>query len=416
MAKVTATLQLNENGADRVDSIASNFEINNVSQPLGWKNTTRSKGANAIVIGANEYKIGADGWSLLPETGYNGYRFRAITDANGYAGDIKIVFTGENIDSLTIYGDEAANQFPTLVVLDEGAAGERSVTSDDLVLSVVFDSPASSHSVTIKRWNRPYYNPCITYIEIFPSKISFDKYWINTIESEASSTNDASGLFYGVIPNTGRVELIDYNGELEDYSRAGFLNKDVFTLDIYFNGKLVQSHTTAESPYFDANGQIDISVTNPLSKWQEAKFNGYTVLNGYTITAYALLSNMLMNSTGSTYTQADVDAMLQTVINIGSEELTVKAYLESIVIPGISGGLKVQASSLYSAVAKVCALAQLQVCANDNGGIVFVNARPLATKAELNNIVVLPRKVQFSSFDYNILLTNAYTQVSITEA
>jgi hypothetical protein len=56
------------------------------------------------------------------------------------------------------------------------------------------------------------------------------------------------------------------------------------------------------------------------------------------------------------------------------------------------------------------------VYANDNGEIVFVNARPLATKAELDNIIVLPRKVQFSSFDYNILLTNAYTQVSITEA
>lgn len=416
MAKITALLQLNENGADRVDSVSSPFQVNNVSKPLGWNNTTRSKGANAIVIGAGEYKIGADGWYLLPASGYNGYRFNAITDADGYAPDIKLVFTGENIDSLTIYGDEAANQYPTLVVLDEGEDGEKSVSSDDLVLSVVFDEPAASHSVTIKRWNRPYYNPCITYIEIFPAKISFDKYWINTVESDTSATNDASGLFYGVIPNTGHIELVDYNGELSDYSRGGFLNKDVFTLDIFYNGKLLQSHTASDSPYFDAQGQFDITVTNPLAKWQDAKYGGYTVLNGATITAYALLSHMLMNSEGSTYTQADVDMMLQTEINVGDSEMTVEEYLQSIVIPGVSGGLQVRASSLYAAVNKICTLAQLQVYAKDDGQVTFANARPLATAEELGNVIVIPSRLQFSSFDYNILLTNAYTQVSITEA
>lgn len=413
MAKVKAVLQLNENGAGRVDSVESTTSVNNTSKPLGWNNTSRNEGANAITIGGN-YKIGDSG-VLLGSSGYNGYRFQAITDANGYAGDIKIVLSGEDIDSLTIYGDEKANQYPTLVVIDEGTSEEKTVEDDDPKLSVVFGAPAATHSITIKRWNRPYYNPCITYIEIFPKEITFDKYWITLAETEAASTNDASGLFYGIIPNTGRLELIDYNGELGDYSRGGFLNKDVFTIDIYYNGKLLQSHTASDSPYFAANGQIDIAVTNPLSKWQDAKFNGYTVLNGYTITAYALLSNMLMNSTGSTYTQADVDAMLQTVINIGSEELTVKAYLESIVIPGISGSLKIYATSLYSAVEKICTLAQLQVLAKDDGTIAFVNARPLATAAELANVIVIPRHSQFASFDYNFLLTNAYTGVSITE-
>lgn len=413
MAKVTAVLQLNENGAGRVDSVESTTSVNNTSKPLGWNNTYRNEGANAITIGGN-YKIG-DSAELLGSSGYNGYRFNAITDANGYAGDIKIVFRGEDIDSLTIYGDEKANQYPTLVVIDEGTSDEKTIEDDDSKMSIVFDAPAATHSITIKRWNRPYYNPCITYIEIFPKEITFDKYWITLAETEAASTNDASGLFYGIIPNTGRLELIDYNGELGDYSRGGFLNKDVFTIDIYYNGKLLQSHTASDSPYFAVNGQIDIAVTNPLAKWQEAKFNGYTVLNGSIITAYALLFNMLMNSTGSAYTQADVDAMLQTVINIGSEELTVKAYLQSIVIPGISGGLKIQASSLSSAVEKICTLAQLQVCAKDDGTIAFMNARPLATAAELANVIVIPRHVQFSSFDYNFLLTNAYTGVSITE-
>lgn len=415
MAKITAILQLNENGADRVDALYSPQSLNNVSAPLAWNNTTKNKGANAIAIGST-YKIGQSGWYLLPKTGYDGYRFRAITDANGYAPDIKIVFTGENIDSLTIYGDEAANQFPTLIVLDEGEDGEKSISSGDNVLSVVFDEPAESHSITFKRWNRAYYNPCITYIEIFPSKMTLDKYWINFVESESSSTNDASGLFYGVIPNTGRIELLDYNGELSDYSRGGFLNKDVFGIDIYYNGKLLQSHTASDSPYFDVQGRFDISVTNPLSKWQEAKYAGYTIAYGSTITAYALLSHIMINSEGSSYTQADVDLMLQTVINTGDAEMTVKDYLQSIIIPGAAGGLKVAASTLYVAVTKICSLAQLQVYANDSGNIVFANARPLATAAELSNIIVIPRRLQFSSFDYNILLTNAYTQVSFPEA
>ena len=413
MAKVKAILQLNENGAGRVDSVESATKVNNTSKPLGWNNTTRSMGANAITIGGN-YKIGDSG-VLLGSDGYNGYRFDTITDGDGYADDITIVLHGEDIDSLTIYGDESASQYPTLVVIDEGTSDEKTLEDDDPILSIVFGKPAATHTITIRRWNRPYYNPCITYIEIFPKEITFDKYWINTLESEASSTNDASGLFYGIIPNTGKLELIDYNGEFGDYSRGGFLNKDVFKIDVYYNGKLLQSHTASDSPYFAANGNIDISVTNPLAKWQDAKFNGHTVLNGSETTAYALLSVMLMNSAGSAYTQADVDSMLQTVINVGDEEIAVIDYLKSIKIPGVSGGLKIPASSLYAAVNKICTLAQLQAYAKDDGGVVFVNARPLATAAELANVIVIPRRLQFSSFDYNILLTNAYTDVSITE-
>jgi hypothetical protein len=102
--------------------------------------------------------------------------------------------------------------------------------------------------------------------------------------------------------------------------------------------------------------------------------------------------------------------MLETVINVGDGEYTVKEYLTGIIIPPVT----VTSSTLYNAVRKVCTLAQLQVLADDDGGARFVNARPLATQEEKDNVIVIPRRNQFSSFDYNILLTNAYTNVSIS--
>lgn len=408
MATITAQLRLNENGADRVDNIVSDQPLNNTSRPLAWGNTARNAGFDAITIGG-DYKIGDPGYLLGPD-GYDGYRFNFVTDADGETEDIKIVFEGENIDSVTVYGDTEAGQFPTLITLDEGEDGEKTITSDDAVLSVIFDEPADHHSLTFKRWNRPFYNPAITAIEIFPHFVSFDKYWIASLTTESASTNDPSALFYGAIPNDGNIELVDYNGELSDYSENGFLNKDVFGVDVYYNGKMLQSHTALDSPYFDANGGFELSLTNALAKWQDAKYNGRVVLNGTTITAYALLSDMLINSEGSAYTQQDVDRMLETVINVGYGEYTVKEYLTGIIIPPVT----VTSSTLYNAVRKVCTLAQLQVLADDDGGVRFVNARPLATQEEKDNVIVIPRRNQFSSFDYNILLTNAYTNVSIS--
>jgi hypothetical protein len=109
----------------------------------------------------------------------------------------------------------------------------------------------------------------------------------------------------------------------------------------------------------------------------------------------------------SGFDKEEIDGMLDTVINIGGEDVTVKQYLERIIVEDV----ETVESSLREAVDKICNIALLQVIENDNGEIKFISARPLATQDEKDTAKVIPLRMQKSDFEYEILLSNEYEDV-----
>jgi hypothetical protein len=399
MARISVTLQLNEHGADKITSMTADVGVNNVSKAVVWGSTSRNAGFNGICIG--KWQIGEAGYLIAQSTGYNGFLF-SPTDSDGN-GELEITFTGTAIDSITFYGDPSSGQWATEAILDEGTLYETTTFSDDYVWSIIFSEPASSHTVKFTKWERPNYNMLFTHIEIFPNTMTFDSQSIKEFSSLSQSNSNPKEVFYGVLPNSGSIDIIDRDGELKDYAVEGYLNKQTFTIVISINDQEVQHHITIESPYYNNQRFLELNLTNSLSQWNNINFLGFSY--EFTETLYEVLTSIF--SISLDMESEDVDDMLDTVINIGSEDITVKQYLNRIIIEDID----LEQSSLREAVDKVCNVALLQVIENDEGEIKFISARPLATQDEKDNAKVIPLKMQKKEFEYEILLSNKYEDV-----
>ena len=398
MAKISVKLQLNEHGADEITSMTADVGINNVSKAVVWGSTSRNAGFNGICIG--KWQIGQAGYLIAQSTGYNGFLF-SPTGSDG-SGDLEITFTGTNIDSITFYGDPSSGQWATEAILDEGTLYETTAFSDDYIWSIIFSEPASSHTVKFTKWERPDYNMLFTHMEIFPNTMDFDNKHIKEFTSLSQSNSDPKNVFYGVLPNRGDISLIDRDGELKDYAQAGYLNQETFAITISINDKEVQHHIASDSPYYNNKNLLELDLTNSLSQWDNIKCLGFS--HDFVETLYDTLNTMLSISG---FDEEEIDGMLDTVINIGSEDVTVKQYLERIIVEDV----ETVESSLREAVDKICNIALLQVIENDNGEIKFISARPLATQDELDTAKVIPLRMQKSDFEYEILLSNEYEDV-----
>jgi len=398
MAKISVTLQLNEHGADEITSMTADVGVNNVSKAVVWGSTSRNAGFNGICIG--KWQIGQAGYLIAQSTGYNGFLF-SPTDSDGN-GELEITFTGTAIDSITFYGDPSSGQWATEAILDEGTLYETTAFSDDYIWSIIFSEPASSHTVKFTKWERPNYNMLFTHIEIFPNTMTFDSQSIKEFSSLSQSNSNPKEVFYGVLPNSGSIDIIDRDGEIRDYAVEGYLNKQTFSIVISINDKEIQHHITVDSPYYNNKNLLELDLTNSLSQWDNIKCSGFS--HDFVETLYDILNTMLSISG---FDKEEIEGMLDTVINIGSEDVTVKQYLERIIVKDVEA----VESSLREAVDKICNIALLQVIENDNGEIKFISARPLATQDEKDTAKVIPLRMQKSDFEYEILLSNEYEDV-----
>lgn len=325
---------------------------------------------------------------------------------------VKLIFqNATDLKDIVVYGDKANNQFPTEAVID----GETTIYGDDNEWLVNFLHESDTHTIEFTKWNRANYNACVTLIAVLKGVIDFDKFnGLKSVESLSQSTSSPQDVFYGVLPNSGSVELFDINGELLDLSKEQELGTAKAPVSVFIDDVKVQSHISTDSDYDNNTKILNISLGDPLSFWDEIQYAGYPFpydgnspdISGQS--AYFLLSSVLM-SVG--YSQIDIDKMLDTQIVYGSENEkgTIKDYLQSINIkyPVL------QKDSVRNTIEKFCRLAQLQVFRNDDGEIKFISARPIATKEEVDRAVVVGKKNINGLFSKSIILKNKYQNINV---
>ena len=307
MADIEVRINLNAGvDSDRIDSVDFNQETNNVSKTqsakttkndgqnlISWGNVVKDSDGNIVskVVNGEVVTTGllslADGYvgganaTLGEQGGYNGFVFGVVPENNEYS--VQFTLTGENIDSVTFYGDKTANQFPTRAYLDGDTS--KYIYSDDPEWTIVFPSASSSHTVTFDMWNRVNYNACITHIGVFVNELVLDKRWIKSIESLSQSTGQPREIYYGVTPSSGSIEIIDINGEIKDYINDGILNYDKVPISIFANNKKVQDFISTSSEYqFNNVGYLNSNLSDILNSLDTyysgvLHYNGGSLLN-----------------------------------------------------------------------------------------------------------------------------------------
>lgn len=324
-------------------------------------------------------------WGVVPESGeYH----------------VKLTFiNAQNLKDIIVKGDDVVGQFPTQAIVD----GQTTIYSDDSNWAINLQTESTTHTIEFTHWNRTGYNACLTLIAVMLRYFEIDKYnGLKSVESLSQSTGQPKEIFYGVVPSSGSLEVIDVNGEIADMVNDGVMPNSNVNIDVFANGKQVSNHITTESEYKYNSKILTLQLSNILNNWNNINYQGYK-LNGE-ISLYQILVDILSNI----YTINEIDSMLDSfIVGIDNIEVTVKSYLQSIIIkfPYL------EASTINDAVEKVCILAQLNVVQEDNGNIKFVSSRPILTTDM--QIIKVTKQNQLSSFDVDLMVNNKYQSVNV---
>ena len=326
-------------------------------------------------------------WGVVPESGeYH----------------VKLTFiNAQNLKDIIVKGDDVVGQFPTQAIVD----GQTTIYSDDSNWAINLQTESTTHTIEFTHWNRTGYNACLTLIAVMLRYFEIDKYnGLKSVESLSQSTGQPKEIFYGVVPSSGSLEVIDVNGEIADMVNDGVMPNSNVNIDVFANGKQVHKHISESSSYTTSIGSrsLNIDLGNMLSVWENTNYSGYQLNNETS------LYNVLVEVLSANYTQNEIDEMLNDIMyNNENQLVSIKQYLQSIIIkyPYISN------CSLKEAIDKICVLGQLNVFENGEGKIRFISSRPLITNND--NFISIPVKAQLSILNQDLFLNNKYNSVNV---
>lgn len=405
MADIQVRIKLNAGvSGDEIQSVDFNQETNNVSKTIGSK-TTKNDGQNLISWGEKglipliDGYVGGASSTLSSEGGYNGFVFGVVPENKLYS--VEVTLEGQNIDSVTIYGDRNANQFPTRAYLDGDTSNY--IYSDDPEWTILFPSASASHTITFDMWNRSNYNACLTHIGVFVNELVLDKRWIKSVESLSQSTGQPKDIYYGVTPSSGNIEIIDINGEIKDYIQDGILDPDNLPISIFANNKKINEQIINSSSYF-GDAMLSGGLMSKLAQWDNIMHPTRKLTSSTNL--YEILKDVMINSNACS-TKEELDKMLKrrTLIDSNDTEMIIKSYLTTIKIPYPY----IESNFVRRTLDDICTIAQLNVHQRDDGQIEFISSRPVKLSNE--KVIKINAKNIFNK-EQDIIIRNKHDGIS----
>ena len=416
MASIKAILRINENGNGVIESVTTNVETNNISaipyatDLTSWflNQTSQNqtyRGATINVLGSGA-KYGSTKYGLK-KTSDNQY-------TNSYLGlmfpmpsqlqnNFTITIVGTDVLSFNIRFDNSMGQYPTSYSVYSSISGDTDTfTSSDNVIEV--NNLLAGHGttiITITSWALQNVPIAITFFENVEIDMEMDKSWIDEFETQVQKTSDGESIQYGVLANTGSIVLRDKDKSLLEKSKMGYLGVYLFTLELYVNNRLLQTHISTSAPYFTSNYTMKFELSNEIEKFQ----NTYLTLSySNEESAYDILEDI--------YAELGIDEDWGNMIYYDSQrgmnlQEYLPDYLDFFKVPnGETFNIEGNALELIN---KICCAFGLNGYYRDINNFCLSCARPKKTASE--QIINIPYQKQFSDFDYSILVTNRYDRV-----
>lgn len=418
MASIKALLKINENGNGVIESVTTNIETRNIStlpyttDVTNWflRQTSANKnyaGASFNVLGiSNSAKWGAMRYGVQQSSdssytnSYNGLVFGCPSQLQN---PLTITIVGTDVLSFNIHFDNSMGQYPTSYTVYSSISGiTDSFTSDDNVIEI--DNLMTGRGTTIitfTGWNLQNVPIGITYFESVEIDVKMDKSWIDEFETQVQKTSDGESIQYGLLANTGSITLIDKDKSLLDKAKRGYLDTYLFTLELYVNNRLLQTHISTSTPYFVNNYTMKFELSNKVEKFQNTYLNlSYSNQES----AFDILED-ICRSFNDFDTEYDNVLILNNGVNT---EYPLDHYLSVFEIP--SGQTFTIEGNALELINKICNAFGMNAYFRDEANFLyFTSARPRMIVGE--RIINIPYQKQFSDFDYSILVVNRYDRV-----
>ena len=404
MADIKVRFEVNPNAESELlgDVNNVNAEISNVSVKTNssgiFQNipTSQSDGINGLLFAQDlvfddeGYVDNTDlkGGVIQSEQEPTEFIWGVVPESKQYS--VKLTFSNaSNLKDIIVYGNKTTNQFPIRAIID----GTTEIFSDDYRWAINLQTESDTHTIEFTHWNRANYNATLTLISVMMKYFEIDKRsGLKSVESLSQSTGQPKEIYYGVVPSSGSLQVLDVNGEIADMVTDEIIPNSNLNIEIFANGKKIQQHSSSNSDY-SRDKIFSIDMSNKLSNLQNLTYGGFKN-EDITKTLYDILVDGL-NTIGYN------DISYIDNVMLGEENTN---YLKSITYP--SPYMPVMRFKEF--IDKVCEIAQLTLTENDNGDLVFINLKPVD---KINNYIVIPSKMQNSLPFKTVVLNNKIERV-----
>lgn len=225
---------------------------------------------------------------------------------------------------------------------------------------------------------------------------TYNKAHIKSIESTAQSTSNPSTVEYGILANTGRVEIRDLDGQIRSDIKSGVLPISNVDTAIIVNGKQAQRHIANDSNYVESDNVLSLSLTNKISLYDNIAFVGLP-LSENEMTAYEILS----------YVCDKIGVNMSSDVTISEDALNA---LNAIVIKYPY----MEQSSARVALNKICEIAQLAIYAGDDNKLQIITTN-IKDRSETVTPYTVPTYYKITNLDKTVVLKNKYDAVDMRE-
>lgn len=230
---------------------------------------------------------------------------------------------------------------------------------------------------------------------------------LKSVESLSESTGQPKDIFYGVVPSSGSLEIIDINGNILEMVKNGAIPNSNVKVDLFANGKKIQNHITTDSDYSINDKILKIDLSNTILDLDKLIFDGFEF--GGKIDAFTLISKVF-TSLGKS--NEEIEEMFSEKINYGAENTSgsIKDYLSEIILES----QYLERATYRETIDKFCTLAQLNMLCDDNGNFKFVSSRPLTPITNLNKAIKITPKQIIGNTQNTVITKNKYDGIDIS--
>lgn len=236
------------------------------------------------------------------------------------------------------------------------------------------------------------------------SELAIGKTFINSLNSVSQSTTDAGSVHYGILANSGIMEIQDGNNYISDLVDNGSLPISDLDVKVEVDGKVIQEHITTDSDYNTEDNIFNVSMSNFIKDFDILKYKGYPYPET-SKTLYDLFYDILKSYYVPQYPNETYPAFIDNMF-----ESSILTYIKAITIdyPVIEYG-----KTYRKILDELCTIAQLNMFADANNKPKFISARPVYNSTEQIN--ELKWKNIVDSIKYAKTLKNKFDGVEISE-
>jgi hypothetical protein len=260
--------------------------------------------------------------------------------------------------------------------------------------------------IIFNHWSNANYNLAIKHIRNSEARFTATKKYVDSFESLAQITNDGSQPNYSILKSSGVGNLKDKDNRIYQIARLGYLDAFIYTVYIYLNGKVIQTHTSTDSPYYKEDTSVKINLTNALVNLESI------IVNEKEYAEEMSLKDIYIDIMRAYSSQNDerILASMNTIINVGNGvDMSVASYLETIKVPPF----RLPEMTLNDFINQICGTAQLYACQDDEGQMKFYNGRPLITNNESQSIMRIDYGMQRTRINYDVIISNRFSEIVI---